>query len=147
MVTLIHVPAGVRAAAARRESKTSASAGSGVGEALVRMSTPSGTSPTWSWASLMPGMTTRPPSAISRVARPASRRIAALVPRARTRSPRMATASAHGRAESAVKTLPPVRRRSGAAGRAARRAAWAPASVGPTQRAVPQATMISRIIM
>ncbi|HEX8212457.1 MAG TPA: hypothetical protein VF584_19935 [Longimicrobium sp.] len=50
---------------------------------------PSGTC---SGASLIPGRTTRPPSAMRRVARPASRSTCSLVPTATMRSPRMASA-------------------------------------------------------
>lgn len=56
----------------------------------------------------------RPSSVMRRVAGPLSRPTSAPVPTATMRSPRIATASAHGRVESAVNTFPPVRIRSGA---------------------------------
>src|SRR5258707_8300056 len=56
---------------------------------------------------------------MTRVPEPARALTSAELPTATMRSPAMATASAHGRAGSAVKTLPPARMRSGASAAAA----------------------------
>jgi hypothetical protein len=57
-------------------------------------------------ASLMPGITTRPPRSMTRVREVAIARISSFVPTAAMRSPSIAIASAYGRAGSPVKTLP-----------------------------------------
>jgi hypothetical protein len=62
----------------------------------------------------MPGTTTRPFSSMTRVEGDANARTSASVPTATMRSPRIASASAHGRLSSAVKTFPPASTTSGA---------------------------------
>ena len=109
-------PGGVRRAAEAMESRRAESAGSGVGEESTTTSTPvTDASPTCACASSNPGTTVRPPSGRCRVKGPASPAICCVVPTATMRSPRIATACTHGRAESAVKTLPSSSTRSGAA--------------------------------
>jgi hypothetical protein len=116
-----HVPLGVRRASADSESRSAAGSGPATKSPRAPTIGPIGAANARCvCASLMPGITTRPPRSTRRVARPASRCTSAVVPTVRMRSPRIATASAHGRAESAVKTLPPVRMSVGA-GRCARR--------------------------
>jgi len=59
----------------------------------------------WTWASIKPGVASRPPASITRVAGPAIARIWASSPTALKRPSSIATAWARGRAGSAVKTL------------------------------------------
>ncbi len=111
-----HVPAGTRAASAPSESSTIESGGSGTGSSDVRKPTPGRGAPGCACASSKPGRTVRPRSSMRRVARVAKRAISSLDPTATIRSPRIATASAHGRSESAVKILPPRRMMSAGGG-------------------------------
>ena len=90
MVPRSQVPAGALPASLASKRTTSASSGSFDGAARSTPGPRPG--PTCVWASLNPGTTTRPSSAITRAAGPAAARTSAAVPTAVMRSPVIARA-------------------------------------------------------
>ena len=115
MVMLIHSPAGVRATAARRLSRTRAAGGSAVGLSDMATRVPGSSGMMWAWASLSPGITTRPSRSTRVAPGDAAARMSPLVPTCTIRSPRISTASAQGWFGSMVKNRPLWSTRSGSA--------------------------------
>src|SRR5262249_4923184 len=93
-----------------QSSATSAQVGSML---LNRRWKSAGSNPQWWCASLIPGITTRPLKSMRFVCGPANIRTFSVVPMATMRSPRIASASTKGYAETLVKILPFSRIKSG----------------------------------
>lgn len=101
---MIQPPAGVFATAALTRSTVTSQAGSSVMAGGASSDVCGGIAPRWACASLMPGITSRPPASTTRVEADAFARTSEVEPTCVIRSPSMRTASAHGAAGTPVNT-------------------------------------------